>query len=65
MGNNKKEIECNCPMCTKGSMKQGEVYRCVKNGGAIMGICEPNSSAIPLVAVQKVFIDYYDNEKNN
>lgn len=52
-------------MCTKGSMKQGEVYRCTKNGGAIMGVCEPNSSAIPLVAVQKVFIDYYDNEKNN
>lgn len=61
----KKEVECNCPLCTKRSMKQGEVYRCTKNSGAIMGICAPNSLSIPLVALQKVFIDYYDNEKNN
>jgi len=65
MKNNKKETECNCPICTKGNMKQGEVYRCKKNGGAIMGVCEPNSLNIPSVAIQKVFIDYYDNEKLN
>lgn len=65
MESNKKETECNCPMCAKGSMKQGEVYRCTKNGGAIMGACEPNSLTIPLVAVKKVLVDYYDNEKQN
>jgi len=65
MGKNKKEVECNCPMCTKGSMQQGEVYRCTKNGGAIMGVCTPNTANIPLVAVKKVFMDFYDNEKKN
>lgn len=65
MENNKKETECNCPMCTKESMKQGEVYRCKKNHGFIMGVCEPNSLQIPLESIKKVFIDYYDNEKQN
>jgi hypothetical protein len=52
-------------MCTKESMKQGEVYRCKKNHGFIMGVCEPNSLQIPLESIKKVFIDYYDNEKQN
>lgn len=60
----KKENNCNCPMCSKTEMKQGEVYFCKKDH-AIMGVCDIDTTNIPLTSVKKVFMDYYDNEKNN
>lgn len=57
-----KVPECNCPMCTNEEMKLGEVYRCNKYGGAIMGAVPLDDLYLPFNAIEKIFDDRFDNE---
>ena len=56
---NKKQ--CDFPLCSGKDMKQGEVYRCKKSPGAIMGICLPNSSIPSIAQIEKIIDKQFDN----